>query len=303
MMIESYKLHEGDAIYKCLKDWGIDGKIFSISVDNASYNDRAVNTLKTNTSRVKKLPCDGRLFHVRCCAHILNLLVKDGLSKIEHVIEEVREAVKYINHSEARRQSFSNVAHQLQVHDRKLSIDVPTRWNSTFDMLSLAIKFKDVFPRYAEHEPHFKHLPSEEDWKNVEKVCDGLKVFKVCTNIISGSDYPTSNLYLIEVYKIKETIDKGALSKCDFIRSMTEKMKEKFYKYWGECHVLMAIAAVLDPRDSSSHKTGSSGGSTSSRLVEYSLGSGWDAFGEFLKDADVDRPTKSELEMYLEEGD
>ncbi|KAI3762461.1 hypothetical protein L1987_52891 [Smallanthus sonchifolius] len=152
-----------DGIYKCLKEWEIEGKIFSIYVDNASYNDRAVSTLKANFSRVKKLPCGGRLFHVRCCAHILNLLVKDGLSEISFVIEEVREAVKYINYSEARRQMFSTAAHQLQVRDRKLMIDVPTRWNSTYDMLSLAIKFKDVFPRYAEYEPHFKHVPTEQD--------------------------------------------------------------------------------------------------------------------------------------------
>ena len=32
------------------------------------------------------------------------------------------------------------------------------------------------------------------------------------------------------------------------------------------------------------------------------LGSGWEAFGEFIKNADVGRPEKSELDMYLEEG-
>ena len=71
-----------DGIYKCLKKWEIEGKIFSISVDNVAYNDNVVNTLKTNFSKVRKLPCGGRLFHVRCCAHILDLLVKDGLSMI-----------------------------------------------------------------------------------------------------------------------------------------------------------------------------------------------------------------------------
>ncbi|KAK9071832.1 hypothetical protein SSX86_008261 [Deinandra increscens subsp. villosa] len=238
----------GYAISACLKEWEIEGKIFSISVDNASYNDKVVSTLKDDLSRVKKLPCGGRLFHVRCCAHILNLLVKDGLSMIDSVIGEVREAVKYINSSEMRRQIFSNAAQQLQVHDRKLALDVPTRWNSTYDMFSLAINFKDVFPRYAEYEPHFKHVPTTQDWVNVQHVCEVLKVFKMCTNIISGTDYPTANLYLMEVYKVKKAIDEGVLSNIKFIKEMANKMKDKFDKYWGECHLLMAIAAVLDPR-------------------------------------------------------
>nr|GEY72047.1 hypothetical protein [Tanacetum cinerariifolium] len=134
-----------DGIYKCLKEWEIEGKIFSISVDNAAYNDKA------------------------------------GLSKISDVIEEVHEAVKYINYSEARRQIFSNVAHQLHIHDRKLMLDVPTRWNSTYDMLSLALNFKDVFLRYAEYEPHFSHLPSDEDWDNVTAACEVLKGYDLST--------------------------------------------------------------------------------------------------------------------------
>ncbi|KAL4583285.1 hypothetical protein LXL04_007855 [Taraxacum kok-saghyz] len=91
-----------DAIYKCLKEWEIEEKIFTISVDNASYNDKALKRLKEIFSRVRKLVCGGRLFHVRCCAHILNLLVRDGLGTIDSVIGEVREAIKYLNNSEAR---------------------------------------------------------------------------------------------------------------------------------------------------------------------------------------------------------
>nr|KAJ0205486.1 hypothetical protein LSAT_V11C500240100 [Lactuca sativa] len=138
---------------------------------------------------------------------------------------EFHEGVKYNNNSEERLQIFSNITHQLQIQDRKLLLDVPTRWNSTYDMLSVTLKFKDVFPRFAEYEPHFHHLPNDEEWAHVESVCE---ILKVCTNVISGSDYPTSNLYLIEVFRVKETLDKDALSKNDFIKTMVTKTKEKF---------------------------------------------------------------------------
>ncbi|KAL4562381.1 hypothetical protein LXL04_034583 [Taraxacum kok-saghyz] len=52
-----------DAIDKCLKEWQIEDKIFTISVDNAAYNDKALKRLKEFFSRVRKLLCRGRLFH------------------------------------------------------------------------------------------------------------------------------------------------------------------------------------------------------------------------------------------------
>ncbi|XP_076902767.1 zinc finger BED domain-containing protein RICESLEEPER 1-like [Bidens hawaiensis] len=55
-------------------------------------------------------------------------------------------------------------------------------------------------------------------------------------------------------------------------------------------------------KESASYTSGSSRGSTSSRANEDSSGSGWDAFGEYLKDSDVVTPNKSELQMYFEEG-
>ncbi|XP_071721474.1 zinc finger BED domain-containing protein RICESLEEPER 2-like [Rutidosis leptorrhynchoides] len=67
-------------------------------------------------------------------------------------------------------------------------------------------------------------------------------------DIDGRSYYPTANLYLIEVYKVKQVLDNGANSEDQFVRDMVKSMKVKFDKYWGECHLLMAIASVLDPR-------------------------------------------------------
>ena len=101
---------------------------------------------------------------------------------------------------------------------------------------------------YKERDAHYLYCPSEEDWEKCRKVCSILEVFYTTTHVFLGSEYPTSNLFLHEVYTIKEMLDKKAEDDDEFIRSMVARMKEKFDKYWGECNLLMSIAAVLDPR-------------------------------------------------------
>ncbi|CAH1435710.1 unnamed protein product [Lactuca virosa] len=68
--------------YSMLADWGIEGKLFSITLDNASSNDTFVNILKLQLNVRKALIKDGQFFHIRCCAHILNLIVQDGLKEM-----------------------------------------------------------------------------------------------------------------------------------------------------------------------------------------------------------------------------
>ena len=70
---------------------GIDSKVWTVTVDNASYNDVALENLQNDLELVNKLPLDGKFFHVRCCAHILNILVQCGLGGISSTIHNVRE--------------------------------------------------------------------------------------------------------------------------------------------------------------------------------------------------------------------
>jgi hypothetical protein len=76
--------HSGVVIANALRDyfsdWGIEDKIYTITVDNALANDFAIKIIKDDFQLKNAMLVGGRLFHVRCCAHITNLLVQSGLA-------------------------------------------------------------------------------------------------------------------------------------------------------------------------------------------------------------------------------
>ena len=90
-----------------LKEWGIEKRVFTITLDNVSYNDTLVSHLKRHHSFRPYLPYGGEFFHVRCGAHILNLIVQDGLKVINEVVYNLRESVKYVRSSDHRKLRFA----------------------------------------------------------------------------------------------------------------------------------------------------------------------------------------------------
>jgi len=88
----------------------------------------------------------GEYVHMRCCAHILSLIVKDGLKEIRDSISKIRSVVKYVKSSPARFARFKACVEQEGISYKGLvCLDVETRWNSTYLMLEASLKYKDAF--------------------------------------------------------------------------------------------------------------------------------------------------------------
>lgn len=82
--------HNGVALAKKIYSCGIEKKLLVITLDNSSVNDYCVEILKNQLRLKKSLVCDGMLFHVRCCAYILNLIVQEGLKEIDKTVELIK---------------------------------------------------------------------------------------------------------------------------------------------------------------------------------------------------------------------
>ncbi|KAL5573655.1 hypothetical protein UlMin_023252 [Ulmus minor] len=235
--------------YILLLEWDIQGKIFGITLDNASANDVSVEELRVDLNSKGLLVCRGNFFHLRCCVHILNLIVQDGLKEIESSIEKIRESVKYVKGSQVRRQKFLECVRLISMGGKRgLRQDVATRWNSTYLMLDSALFYRCVFQHLALVDSNYKKCPSSEEWERVEKVHKFLKVFYEATLTFSGTKYPTSSLYFPVVIYCYQILKDALDGEDDYMSSMATKMWVKFQKYWAAFSDTLAIACIFDPR-------------------------------------------------------
>ncbi|KAK2646777.1 hypothetical protein Ddye_021972 [Dipteronia dyeriana] len=232
--------HRGDSIGRCIEKvllkWGID-KIFTITVDNATANANAIGYMnrKLNSWRVDGPILEGKYLHLRCCAHILNLIVSDGMKDLHESIVAIRNAVKYVKSSPSKLAQFKKcVEHEKMGNNGYVVLDVPTRWNSTYLMLESAVKLRKAFERMEEEDGHYINYFRESDnekkrigppllnnWENAKSWCT---IFNRLASLGTERD--------------------------PLVSRMAVSMKLKFDKYWGgldKTNNLLIIAVVLDP--------------------------------------------------------
>ncbi|KAF2296862.1 hypothetical protein GH714_010019 [Hevea brasiliensis] len=161
---------------------------------------------------------------MRCMAHIVNLVVMDGLKDVGESVLKVRNTVRYIRSSSARLKKFKECVEYEKIKSKSsLCLDASTRWNSTYLMLNTSQKYERAFERYESREPMFRlelgenGVPNFYDWSECRKMAEMLSHFYELTLHISGS-----------------------------------RMKKNFDKYWGDIdkmNKLIYFATILDPHD------------------------------------------------------
>ncbi|XP_039019774.1 zinc finger BED domain-containing protein RICESLEEPER 2-like [Hibiscus syriacus] len=230
---------------ECIHSWNIDIRLSSITVDNCTTNDSMIDIFLQEFP-YGSLMLHERFLHMRCCAHILNLIVQDGLSAmIKNGLDRTRDSVAFWTASDKRNQNFEQVVPECT---KKVQLDYKTRWNSTYDMLMIALNYKEVYVVLSGRESLFKNPPLNEDWEKVEKIYELLEVFNYITLVFSASKYPTANNYFPCICGLRIVMSNWLSLPCDYIRKMVLVMLEKYNKYWADVNGLMGVATILDLR-------------------------------------------------------
>ncbi|XP_024026908.1 zinc finger BED domain-containing protein RICESLEEPER 2-like [Morus notabilis] len=192
-----------------------------MTVDNASSNDSMITYLRRKIKGWKGVVLGGEFLHVRCCAHIVNLIVNEDLKYLHDSIAAIRNVVRYVRSSPARLLKFKSCVEREKIEYKGLiCLDVSTRWNSTYMMLDAAIKFQKAFERYEEEDDN------------------------ATLNV-------TSNSYFHELCEMQNQLSELSKQEDSMLSSMAVSMKKKYDKYWGNVkniNCLLFVAVVLDPR-------------------------------------------------------
>lgn len=168
-----------------------------------------------------------------CCAHILNLIVKDGMTIVDKIIEKFHESISFLTATPKRHEKFEKKAQQMNLkYEKKIAFHCKIRWNFTYLMLSTANLYQDVFAKLGIPEnlcTPFVHQMMIESLLGC--FCDRLKIFYDATEAFSGGKYVTANMFFPKVCAIYLGMKKWSTSDDPNITKMTTFISAKYEKY------------------------------------------------------------------------
>ena len=217
-------------------------------------SDSAANMLKM----LEFAPPD--MDQIRCLNHILNTIVQDELLKgpqVKSLISNVRTVSNYSHRSTLFAEDLRVAMETLGLKVKTLIQDVPTRWNSTFEMLE---RFLDVYEAVK------KTL--EEGWAS--KISDGkvikfsasnMKLMRTVINILGGFKEATLQLskasacaseYIPTVTVLMKTLEPSNTDSDQGVKDLKRRLHANFQLRMDKMKIeekeILALATLLDPR-------------------------------------------------------
>ncbi|KAL2896370.1 putative AC transposase, partial [Bienertia sinuspersici] len=145
----------------------------------------------------------GSLMHVRCCAHILNLCVQEGLGELRPLLEPIRSVI---------------------------------RWIRVGRLLHNAIAYCDVLTEmFNESWTGGNSFITNDHWSLAMIIHDVLQTFDNATHIFSFVYEPNIHMVILEciesVYSIKKTFESNPTA---HVKNVLDRMKVKWHNYFKE---------------------------------------------------------------------
>lgn len=177
-----------EELQRIVTEWKISDKIVAVVSDNAANIVAAIR--RTNWK------------HIPCFAHTINLIVQSSLESIQVIRQKIKIIVDFFRRSPQATEKLKQMQKQLGTSELNIKQDVPTRWNSTYDMFQRILDIKEsLMSVIAIHYPDIENI-SNTDINILEMCCEILKIFKDVTEEISSEKEVTVSKVILFVDKI-----------------------------------------------------------------------------------------------------
>ena len=167
--------HTGPAIaakiLQVVEEFGLESKVFAITLDNASNNARAMTDLIPKLSAYSA----PYLFHQRCACHIINLIAKSALKLMKAPIEKIRSGITYLSISNPRLAEYKRWCEAASNAHHVYNVDMDIRWNSTYIMIRDLIRDKEQFTMFVNSNSGGAIYITDHDWVMAQMIMEFLE--------------------------------------------------------------------------------------------------------------------------------
>ncbi|MBW0491042.1 hypothetical protein O181_030757 [Austropuccinia psidii MF-1] len=136
--------------------------------------------------------------------HTIHLEARDGLKALGNAESDAldpsisRQLASYLHQSSQRHEKFITTfklvyGNSRPTHATMLLSHVPTRWNSTYNMLNQELTLKEAYDQLNSLPNLVSYQSTVLEWDKVRVMVDFLHQLYEATQIICGEDYPTVN--------------------------------------------------------------------------------------------------------------
>src|SRR3990167_4733591 len=162
-----------------------------------------------------------------------------------NVIKELHEIVVHIRGSNTRLLEFEKICTLNKKKNKRIPLDTPLRWSSTYKMLHVCLKYKKEIQSYCAQQDIAKITKS--NWQKLSLLKGILKDFAIATDTCQAEKNPTIFLSIPIFNQLFDALDE-LIEKKSFVHAALRarrKLKD-YYKLTDDCSCHY-ISAILNP--------------------------------------------------------
>ncbi|KAK7934311.1 hypothetical protein WMY93_005207 [Mugilogobius chulae] len=190
---------------------------------------------------------------IGCFAHTINLASQKatGLNQVSRLLGKVRKIVTFFHRSTTAAHILQSKQEMLNVPKHKLIQDVPTRWNSSYDMLERYLEqqaavYSALTEKALKKNKDINTL-NDQDVVMAEELLDVLKPLKTITTLMSTESTASVSMIL----PLKTTVLHSMQARpgdSPTVRDIKVAIKENLEDRYSACYSFLHKCTAMDPR-------------------------------------------------------